>query len=189
MVTRTCIRPGGRSARVQESVHGAVRALLEHTSREHITVPQIAASAGVTPSTIYRRWGDLQSLLADVAMQRMHPDAEPLDTGSIHSDLDAWAEQYQEEMSSAPGRAMIRDLLAPSADQGNAGRCAAIVRGQIQTMLDRAHARGEAAPDADTVLDHVIAPIVYRFLFDSKPLDPLFARTKVAAVMNNAALD
>ncbi|MEG2632003.1 MAG: ATP-binding protein, partial [Comamonas sp.] len=59
--------PGGRSARVQESVHSAVRELLEAHERSSVTVPMIAARAGVTPSTIYRRWGDLSALLADVA--------------------------------------------------------------------------------------------------------------------------
>ena len=66
-------RTGGRSARVQESIHAAVRALLEERDRADLTVPQIAARAGVTPSTIYRRWGDLSALLADVALERMLP--------------------------------------------------------------------------------------------------------------------
>ncbi|NWE73817.1 helix-turn-helix transcriptional regulator, partial [Pseudomonas gingeri] len=67
MAIKESIRPGGRSARVQESIHAAVRALLEEQDRSTLTVPQIAARAGVTPSTIYRRWGDLSELLADVA--------------------------------------------------------------------------------------------------------------------------
>lgn len=38
--------------------------------REGLTVPAIAERAGVTPSTIYRRWGNLRELLSDVAVQR-----------------------------------------------------------------------------------------------------------------------
>ena len=64
-----------------------------------MTVPQIAARAGVTPSTIYRRWGDLAALLADVALARKRPDSEPAETGSQRSDKRAWAEQYLDEMS------------------------------------------------------------------------------------------
>lgn len=112
MAVREGLRLGGRSARVQESVHQAVNALLGEIARDEITVVQVAARAGVTPSTIYRRWGDLPTLLADVAVKRFYPDTGPADTGSLRNDLETWAQSYQEEMSSAPGRAMTRDVLA-----------------------------------------------------------------------------
>jgi len=70
-------RPGGRSARVQAAVHAATTALIAEQGRGELTVPLIAARAGVTPSTIYRRWGDLAELLADVAVERLRPDGEP----------------------------------------------------------------------------------------------------------------
>ncbi|UNN03809.1 TetR/AcrR family transcriptional regulator [Rhodococcus opacus] len=68
-------RPGGRSARIQQAVHASTRKLLDERDRADITVPMIAADAGVTPSTIYRRWGDITELFADVALERLHPDA------------------------------------------------------------------------------------------------------------------
>lgn len=89
MAIKEGLRPGGRSARVQESVHTATRELLEAHERSSVTVPMIAARAGVTPSTIYRRWGDLSALLADVALERMRPDSEPANTGSLRGDLQA----------------------------------------------------------------------------------------------------
>ena len=49
-------------------MHDAVRELGGPSTRNQITVPQIAAAAGVTPSTIYRRWGDLPALLADCSV-------------------------------------------------------------------------------------------------------------------------
>ncbi|MSE19101.1 TetR family transcriptional regulator, partial [Pantoea agglomerans] len=81
-MAREMIRQGGRSARIQAEVHNTVNRLLETLDRSAITVPMIAEQAGVTPSTIYRRWGDLSQLLADVAVARMRPIAEPEDTGS-----------------------------------------------------------------------------------------------------------
>src|SRR4051795_8551720 len=77
MSPRPMARPGGRSARVQESVHAAVRDLVGEVGRDALTVPMVATRAGVTPSTIYRRWGDLQELLSDVAVERLRPDAPP----------------------------------------------------------------------------------------------------------------
>jgi len=185
MATREGLRPGGRSARVQESVHAAVNALLGEMPRHDVTVPQVAMRAGVTPSTIYRRWGDLHTLLADVAVQRFYPDVEPVDMGSLKDDLEMWAQGYQEEMSSAPGRAMTRDVLAGMDEEGAgpACRCCSITRSHIQVILDRAIERGESVPDADTVVNFIAAPVMFRLLFDDVPLDAAFARTRVMMLL------
>jgi AcrR family transcriptional regulator len=161
-------RPGGRSARVQASVQTAVRELLATMDRSEITVPLIATAAGVTPSTIYRRWGTLGELFADVAVERLRPDCDPIDTGNGWTDLETWAEQYAEEMSSAPGRELIRDVLA-AADANCSQRCCSYSREQIAIIAERAAARGESFPDPEAVLDGVVSPIVYRILFGDAP--------------------
>ncbi|MFL9936749.1 TetR/AcrR family transcriptional regulator C-terminal ligand-binding domain-containing protein [Paraburkholderia sp. RL18-103-BIB-C] len=163
-----------------------MNALLAELPRDEISVAQVAARAGVTPSTIYRRWGDLQTLLADVAVKRFYPDTGPADTGSLQNDLETWAQGYQEEMSSALGRAMTRDVLAGmNADgSGPACQCAAITRSQLQMMLNRAIERGESPPDVHDVMDSVVAPLMYRLLFDDVPIDPAFARTRVAMLLD-----
>ncbi len=171
---REGIRPGGRSARVQASVHAAVRELLATQERGTISVPLVAARAGVTPSTIYRRWGDLQDLLADVALERMKPDGEPADTGTLRSDLVAWLEQYRDEMSSELGLAMIRDVLASQDGANLAGRCCEISRQQLGILADRAVARGEPVPDIEQMVDICLAPVVYRILFDGAQFPPAF---------------
>jgi AcrR family transcriptional regulator len=187
MTLREGPRPGGRSARVQESVHQATQALLAEAGRDTLTVPQIAARAGVTPSTIYRRWGDLPQLLADVALQHMRPDTGPIDTGTLRGDLETWVDQYTEEMSSAPGRAMLRDVLA-APDQGqSASQCAGITRAQIEQILHRAQARGEAVPEAALLMERVVAPIVYRMLFDAVALDTAYGRALLAGCLQTAA--
>src|SRR5690348_7222894 len=113
-MAREMIRQGGRSARIQKEVHAATRAMLDEVGRGALTVPMIAERAGVTPSTVYRRWGDLGQLLADVAVERLRPSADPDDTGATASDLEAYVLQYAEEMSSKVGRAMLRDVLVES---------------------------------------------------------------------------
>ena len=171
MNTPTRIRPGGRSARVQEAVHAATRELVDLHGRDALTVPLIAARAGVTPSTIYRRWGDLADLLADVSVQRLQPDAEPADTGTLHGDLRAWAEQFHEEMSSEVGLGMLRDVLSTGQLGTGTGacQCARFTASQIELILARARARGEAAPLAETVMDGFVAPLIYRLLFGPTP--------------------
>jgi AcrR family transcriptional regulator len=164
MTTRKGLRPGGRSARVQEAVHRAVRDIRQESGREGLTVPAIAARAGVTPSTIYRRWGDLPQLLSDVAVENLRPDSIPPDTGSFRGDMAAWLAQYLEEMSSEVGRTMLRDVLC-SPDPLNAGQCAHCLEEQFDVMRARASARGEASAANQTLMDYVVAPLIYRILF------------------------
>lgn len=169
MSTQPGSRPGGRSARGQAAVHAAVKSLQAEAGRDDLTVPAIADRAKVTPSTIYRRWGDLASLLADVAVERIRPDGPPADTGSVKGDLLAWAEQYAEETSSAVGQELLRDILAARTAPDNPVRCCNIARARIEAIAERAKARGEFFPETDTVLDVVLAPIVYRILFADPP--------------------
>jgi AcrR family transcriptional regulator len=163
------VRVGGRSARIQSAVHEAVRRLGAETNRDELTVPQIAAEAGVTPSTIYRRWGDLAALLADVAVQRLRPIADPEDTGAMASDLRVFIEQFMEEMSSPVGRALIRDVFSASGETYPV-RCAGFTCEHLATIVARAKARGETPFDIDEVVDHVVAPIIYHILFGDREL-------------------
>ncbi|MER6396732.1 TetR/AcrR family transcriptional regulator [Kitasatospora sp. NPDC001603] len=183
MSRKQMVRPGGRSARVQASVHTAVRELLAEVGRDGLTVPLVAQRAGVTPSTVYRRWGDLQELLSDVAVERLRPDAEPADHGDLRSDLTAWAEQFLDEMASPSGRAYIRDALLGDPDGSNAGQCSAYAAEQVDVVLARAGDRGEPAPGVETVMDRVVAPMMYRILFRPAGLDAGYARRLVGELL------
>ena len=168
MAVRELIRVGGRSARIQSAVHEAVQRLAATTSRDELTVPQIAAAAGVTPSTIYRRWGDLSALFADVAVQRLRPIADPEDTGAVTSDLRVFIEQFMEEMSSPVGRELLRDVFAqPGA---HTVQCGGFTIEHLTTIAERAKARGELPFDVDEVIDHVVAPIIYHILHGGRKL-------------------
>jgi len=153
---------------VQNAVHQAVSELLDEIGRESVTVPLIAQRAGVTPSTIYRRWTDIATLLSDVAQRHLRVDCPLTPSGCVASDLVAWAEMYQDEMDSAPGRGMLRDVLAGW--DGRTAACTLIeaVRPSIETILI------SAAPavtlSSDRVIDGIVAPVLMRLIFSDAPL-------------------
>jgi AcrR family transcriptional regulator len=171
-MAREMVRQGGRSARIQEAVHAATQALLNEVGRSEINVPMIAERAGVTPSTVYRRWGDLAQLLADTAAERLRPIADPDDTGSLAGDLSAFVLQYAEEMASPVGRALLRDVLAETDSDLAAARCCAYTIHHLQTLKSRALQRGEAGFLVDEAIDILIAPICYRILFSNGDTSP-----------------
>ena len=180
-MARELVRQGGRSARIQKEVHAATNALLGRLDRSAITVPMIADLAGVTPSTIYRRWGDLGSLLADVASESLRPVSDPDDTGSTAGDLEAFVLQYAEEMSSKVGRDFLRDVLAEAEDRA-AAKCCRYTYDHLETIAARGVARGEAALEPAVVIDRVIAPICYHILFGDRDVSPAYCHSLLAGL-------
>jgi len=183
-MAREMIRQGGRSARIQEEVHKAVNMLLKTRDRSELTVPMVAETAGVTPSTLYRRWGDLTQLLADVAVARMRPISEPEDTGEMQSDMEAFILQYAEEMSSKPGRQMLADVIG-SGSNGATVKCCGFTAVHLETLRKRAIARGEAGFSIDEAVDTVVAPVIYHILFEDREPTPDYCRERVARLFQN----
>ncbi|MFJ4878456.1 TetR/AcrR family transcriptional regulator [Streptomyces sp. NPDC088745] len=167
--TEPARRPGGRSARVGAQVHQAVTELVHERGYGNFSVGEIAARAGVADSSVYRRWGSLESLLSDVVLTRLNARSPMPDTGSLAGDLRTYAAQVAREITGPDGVAVVRLAVALSGDgpQGlgaGDGLLAERTR-QLQSMLDRARERGERPPDALDVLDHVLAPMYIRVLF------------------------
>lgn len=162
-------RPGGRSARVVAAVHAAVNELVGEGNPGDITVGEIADRAGVNPTSIYRRWGTLESLMLDVEEARVEVRSPIPNTGTLRGDLLAYARQAAREISRPGGMAFLRAVLAvrQSGDTQHQGRLGPLRKraAQLQTMLDRASDRGESAPALNDVLDCILAPIYGRALF------------------------
>jgi AcrR family transcriptional regulator len=184
MAVKERVRVGGRSARIQAEVHKAVKELQREADRAELTVPLIANRAGVTPSTIYRRWGDLTELLADVAVERLRPTSEPEDTGSMMGDLHAFLEQYMEEFASPVGRELLQDLMANASDAPYTGQCCAFTYDSLRTIALRAEKRGETPIDSDEIIDHAVAPIMYRILFGGHELTTDYCRSLVDGLVS-----
>ncbi|MFC8827476.1 TetR/AcrR family transcriptional regulator [Streptomyces sp. NPDC057137] len=163
-------RPGGRSARVGAEVHQAVTDLISERGYGNFTVGEVAARAGVADSSIYRRWGSLETLLTDVALTRLNAQSPMPDTGSLAGDLRTYAANVAREITGPDGLAVVRLAVALSSNGQQAGLQArddlrTERTRQLQSMLDRARERGEHAPDAFDVLDHILAPMYIRVLF------------------------
>ncbi|MCX5205319.1 TetR/AcrR family transcriptional regulator [Streptomyces sp. NBC_00237] len=162
-------RPGGRSARVGAEVHRAVTDLINERGYGNFTVGEVAARAGVADSSIYRRWGGLETLLTDVALTRLNARSPMPDTGSLAGDLRLYAANVAREITGPDGLLLVRLAVALSSNGQQGLQARDDLRDertrQLQSMLDRSRERGEPAPDALGVLDHVLAPMYIRVLF------------------------
>ncbi|MEV4110043.1 TetR/AcrR family transcriptional regulator [Nonomuraea sp. NPDC049695] len=176
-------RPGGRSARVRAAVHQAVTDLVAERGYGNFTVGEVANRAGVADTSIYRRWGSLEALTMDVAITWLTTTSPIPDTGSLEGDLRAYAANVARDVTGPDGPAVLRLVIALSTagQDGMRARDAFLAEraGQLQTMLDRARARGEQPPDVLEVVDHILAPMYIRILFGAGPLTPDYADTLV----------
>ncbi|MER5948699.1 TetR/AcrR family transcriptional regulator [Streptomyces sp. NPDC001904] len=184
-------RPGGRSARVGAAVHQAVSDLVGERGYSGFTVSEVAARAGVADTTVYRRWGSLEALLADVTLTRLNAQSPMPDTGSLAGDLHTYAAQVARVITGPDGLAVLRLAVALSGtgpdDLRTRDDFLADRARQLQSMLDRAADRGEQPPDALTVVDHVMAPMYIRVLFGAGPLTAEYVAGLVDRLLSNPA--
>lgn len=160
-------RPGGRTARVRTAVHDAVVSLLDELPFEAITVPLIAERSGVHQATLYRRWGTTSEILNDAISARFASSAPVPDTGTLRSDLLSYASMVASDLEKVLVPLVLRAaLLEVRAGSPRQPSPAFVERTrELQAMLSRASARGEAAPTLDELLEVVVAPIYFRALF------------------------
>lgn len=175
-------RTGGRSARVLDAIYTAVGQLMAEGKPDRITIPMVAERAGVNPTSIYRRWSDIDELLEQVAVAVLTREGDQLpDTGSIDGDLGTWARIVATDIA-RPERTRYLKALASARDDIIECQCWAARREQAAVMLDRARERGEATPTKDQVVDHIIAPLYHHAVFGQR-VDQEYADRLVGDVL------
>ena len=164
-------RPGGRSARVRAAVHRAVEELLAEGPSEDVTIPLVAARAGVHPTTVYRRWRSLAELLGDVAGSRFSGDIVVPDTGTLRGDLERWASDVATDLTDPDVLALMRAAIGTGGHDG-ASACVCDRHAQLTAMLERERSRGGEPPELERAADALLGPLYYRALFSRQGTSP-----------------
>ncbi|MBF6221888.1 TetR/AcrR family transcriptional regulator [Nocardia abscessus] len=116
-----------------------------------LTMDKVAARAGTNKNAIYRRWPN-RLALGIAAYRQLATTAQPPDTGDLREDVLELLRRVNRHWSSPLG-AILRELMAAA---GGAAELLAQLPEQSGeataapwlTLLGRAVARGEAAPEA-----------------------------------------
>ncbi|MGW2202896.1 TetR/AcrR family transcriptional regulator [Streptomyces sp. NPDC001774] len=186
-------RPGGRTARTRAAVRDAVLTGLAEYGYPALTVEYVAEHSGVHKTTLYRRWGSLEGLLADALVLAGEDSWTPPDTGSLERDLRALAREVVDSFSDPAASA------APTAFVGAAfqsERAADALRAfyterftRCEAVVERAVARGEApeGTDAGAVVRAVSAPLFLRLFVTREPVDTALADQSARATATAVA--
>jgi len=173
---------------VHEAVHTAVGQLMGETTRDKITLRQVAERAGVNPTSVYRRWGDIDTLMEEVAVAALTRDGDVVpDHGTLLADLNAWAVIIADDISRPERVRYLRAMVSARAITVESCPCTEVRLEQAESMIGRANDRGEPAPTPQQVLDHVVSPLYYRVIF-GLPVDHGYAERLVADVRAMASV-
>jgi hypothetical protein len=137
----------------------------------------------VNPTSIYRRWGDVQQLLSDIAVTELDTATDVPDTGGLVGDLHGWAENVLAYLQRPGGIAFLRTAVNVAVDEEGRQRCLRNRRAELDVLLGRAAARGDTVPDREVLTDRVLAPLYFRVLFGIPCTGPDYARGLVDAVL------
>lgn len=162
-------RPGGRSSRVKNAVFDAVEALLIERQGEIPSMLEIAERSAVNKTSLYRRWGDIRNLLADVAVERLIRE-EPIPTaGSVRDNLVTWTMSIARSLGNQHSLSLLRVMtMTPqvAAEERDIMETPIGRRlEELDRMLDVGRKRGEIVPSVGLVAEIVLAPLYMQALF------------------------
>jgi AcrR family transcriptional regulator len=163
-------RPGGRTARIAESVFAAAVAELAERDYADISVESIAARAGVHKTTVYRRWGSKPELVRQALAGAAGTHIQVPDTGSVDTDLRMLARAVQAVLSSARGAAITTALIVGGLSSPEiAGLMRQFWAGRLEAIsviVERAVQRDQlpAGTDPAAFMHAMSAPLYYRLL-------------------------
>jgi AcrR family transcriptional regulator len=136
----------------------------------------VAVRAGVHETSIYRRWGSRENLIAETLLAYSELLIPVPDTGSIRTDLRELLAAVADYLATPIGKALSH-ALAFSGDEGRWERVRFdfwSTRLQLaRSIVDRAIERQEVPPDTDArlLLETLIAPLQFRVLATREAID------------------
>jgi AcrR family transcriptional regulator len=171
------IRPGGRTARVRTAVLRAAGDALAEQGFDHLDLADVARRADVGKTTVYRRWGSVTGLVADLLTDMAEQSLPRARTGSLLGDLKANARLVRKTLTDPrQGPLFTAVIAAATCDARTAEALHRFYETRIKEWapcVDEAVDRGELpqGTDAEEVIRTVSAPLYYRLLASGDPLD------------------
>jgi AcrR family transcriptional regulator len=184
-------RTGGRSARVVNDVLEATVDVLATTGYSGLSFEDVAARAGVSRTTIYRRWPTKQDLVRAALLRFAEECPAVADTGSLRGDLLAELDAMLDVEHAARHAGLLRALMADF-DDPELLALARLVRDRMRqpaiAAVERAIARGELPPgtDPDVVMEPTAFAVVMRQAIFGEQVDRAYGERLVDVLIAGA---
>jgi AcrR family transcriptional regulator len=179
-----------RSDGAHRAIVNAFHELLIEVGFARLRLEHVAARAGTSKATIYRRWRSKEELATELLRELAIPHIVVPDSGDTREELRAIAQDVIERLTQSDFGPVIRRLLceiAGNAAVGEAFRATVVEprRDEVRAVIERGMQRGELRPsvDAEIVTELLVGSIFYRLIFGGA-LDERFREKVVDVVMS-----
>jgi len=172
-------RPPGRprSAASHEAILRATLELLAEKGMQAMSMDAVAARAGVSKATIYRRWKSKEELVEEL-LDQLLAIVQPLESGDPREDM--LATTREAVASAGPALTLMMALAGEAVTNPGFGEVfrAKLIeprRDQVRGFLERAVATGELREDADLdfYVDVMLGSVIWRSQIVSVTFDNL----------------
>ena len=175
----TSVRGRPRDPRRREAILHAAMTLIAEVGYDRATVDALAARAGVSKPTIYRRWpGGKPEIVADAIRAKRAEGASLPDTGSLRGDLLAMLGAIRgsvDEDAHIAGGLISQLRASPELAELFREEVIADERRRYDVLLKRAAARGEIALPVTPLFADIAGSVIFtRCLIAAEPLDEEF---------------
>ncbi|MFF5006947.1 TetR/AcrR family transcriptional regulator [Streptomyces phaeochromogenes] len=164
------VRPGGRTARVRAAVLRAAGDVLAEQGFAHLDLADVARRAEVGKTTVYRRWGSVTGLVADLLAEMAEESLPRTETGGVLGDLRANARLVRGTLADPRQGALFRAVIAAATGDGRTAealrRFYEVRVAEWAPCVEQGVSRGELplGTDASEVVRAVSAPLYYALL-------------------------
>lgn len=182
-----------RSTEASARILAATVALLAERGAAGVSVEAVAARAGVTRPTVYRRWRNRTELIAAAVRDRFaEANPEAPHTGDPAHDLVTVLTATVRLLTGGPLGRVIGELVPELPRSPELAEALHAVerdrRRVLYAVLDRLHAAGRLrTPDADTAVDALLGPVYFRLLLTGDAVGEPLVRDLVALVVREDA--
>jgi AcrR family transcriptional regulator len=176
-----------RDPETERRILDVALAELARDGYSRMTLDSVAAAAGVSKPTIYRRWSS-KADLATAAIETLRLLEPKVDAGSTVGDLTGTIENFIRSLMRPNGMSLIGTVLA---EEGHTPELLRLFRERLvvprrqtlRTILEQAKKRGELRPDVslDAAVAMLVGAVYARYLASSQ-VPPRFAREVVEIV-------
>jgi len=178
-----------RSAACDQAIVDAALEVFAAEGYDGFTIEAVAARAGVGKATVYRRYPGKAELIVRAVSCLTSAEVPEPDTGTLRGDLAFVAHHLVHLLTrTIAGRCVPQLAVALRRSRALARehrRFLAERRAVTRSVVERAMARGEVAPetDPDVVTDLLVGPLFYRHLVSRAPLTDAYADEVVDSVV------
>jgi AcrR family transcriptional regulator len=175
--------------RTRLAVFDAALAELAASGYAKCSIETIAERAGVHKTTLYRRWGSKDRLIAEALAEAATARTEISDTGDIDADIRALARAVVVTLTSRAGIATVRAIAAETPGSPELGHVMrqfwAARLAHVGPLIERAIARHQlpATTSPAELLKYVAAPLYYQVLMTDEPTTRATADRAAAAAL------